>query len=78
MRQLKITKSITNRDTGTLEKYLQDIAKEKLVTPEEEVELAQRIKAGDQQALNQLVRANLRFVVSVPNSIKTKVCRFRI
>ena len=65
MRQLKITKSITNRDTGTLEKYLQDIAKEKLVTPEEEVELAQRIKAGDQQALNQLVRANLRFVVSV-------------
>ncbi len=65
MKQLKITKSITNRDAGTLEKYLQDIAKEPLVTPEEEVELAQRIKAGDRKALDQLVRANLRFVVSV-------------
>ena len=65
MKQLKITKSITNRDAGTLEKYLQDIAKESLVTPEEEVELAQRIKAGDQQALDRLVKANLRFVVSV-------------
>ncbi|MCR4849372.1 MAG: RNA polymerase sigma factor RpoD/SigA [Bacteroidales bacterium] len=65
MKQLKITKSITNRDAGTLEKYLQDIAKESLVTPEEEVELAQRIKAGDQQALERLVKANLRFVVSV-------------
>ena len=65
MKQLKISKSITNRDAGTLEKYLQDIAKERLVTPEEEVELSQRIKAGDQEALNQLVRANLRFVVSV-------------
>ena len=65
MNQLKISKSITNRDAGTLEKYLQDIAKESLVTPEEEVELAQRIKAGDQQALDRLVRANLRFVVSV-------------
>lgn len=65
MKQLKISKSITNRDAGTLEKYLQDIAKERLVTPEEEVELAQRIKAGDSRALDQLVRANLRFVVSV-------------
>ncbi|MBR6878897.1 MAG: RNA polymerase sigma factor RpoD/SigA [Bacteroidales bacterium] len=65
MKQLKITKSITNRDAGTLEKYLQDIAKERLVTPEEEVELAQRIKAGDAKALDLLVRANLRFVVSV-------------
>lgn len=65
MKQLKITKSITNRDAGTLEKYLQDIAKESLITAEEEVELAQRIKAGDQQALDRLVRANLRFVVSV-------------
>ena len=65
MKQLKITKSITNRDAGTLEKYLQDIAKEPLVTPEEEGELAQRIKAGDRMALDQLVRANLRFVVSV-------------
>ena len=65
MKQLKISKSITNRDAGTLEKYLQDIAKERLITPEEEVELSRRIKAGDQDALNQLVRANLRFVVSV-------------
>lgn len=65
MKQLKISKSITNRDAGTLEKYLQDIAKEKLITPEEEVELSRRIKEGDQEALNQLVRANLRFVVSV-------------
>ncbi len=65
MKQLKISKSITNRDAGTLEKYLQDIAKEKLITPEEEVELSRRIKSGDQAALSQLVRANLRFVVSV-------------
>ncbi|MBR6846744.1 MAG: RNA polymerase sigma factor RpoD/SigA [Bacteroidales bacterium] len=65
MKQLKITKSITNRDVGTLEKYLQDIAKESLITPEEEVELAQRIKEGDQRALDRLVKANLRFVVSV-------------
>ena len=65
MKQLKITKSITNRDVGTLEKYLQDIAKESLISPDEEVELAQRIKEGDQQALDRLVKANLRFVVSV-------------
>ena len=65
MKQLKISKSITNRDAGTLEKYLQDIAKERLITPEEEVELSRRIKAGDKEALDQLVRANLRFVVSV-------------
>ena len=65
MKQLKIAKSITNRDAGTLEKYLQDIAKERLITPEEEVELSRRIKSGDQEALNQLVKANLRFVVSV-------------
>jgi RNA polymerase primary sigma factor len=65
MRQLKISKQITQRDTGTLDKYLSDIAKERLLTADEEVELAQRIKDGDQVALDRLVRANLRFVVSV-------------
>jgi RNA polymerase primary sigma factor len=64
MRQLKISKQITDRGSG-LDRYLADIAKEELLTPEEEVELAQRIKAGDQAALDRLVRANLRFVVSV-------------
>ncbi len=65
MRQLKISKSITNREQGALDKYLADIAKEPMITPEEEVELAQKIKMGDQIALDKLVRANLRFVVSV-------------
>lgn len=65
MRQLKISKSITNRETASLDKYLQDIGREELITAEEEVELARRIKAGDQLALEKLVRANLRFVVSV-------------
>ncbi|MCX6272037.1 MAG: RNA polymerase sigma factor RpoD/SigA [Bacteroidetes bacterium] len=65
MRQLKITKSITNRETASLDKYLQEIGKEELITAEEEVELARRIKAGDQQALEKLTKANLRFVVSV-------------
>ncbi len=65
MRQLKITKSITNRESASLDKYLQEIGKEELITVEEEVELAQRIKKGDQQALEKLTRANLRFVVSV-------------
>ena len=65
MKQLKISKTITRRDVGTLDKYLQDIAKEPLISPEEEVLLAQRIKMGDQVALDKLVRANLRFVVSV-------------
>ncbi len=65
MRQLKITKSITNRETASLDKYLQDIGKEELITAEEEVELARKIKAGDQLALEKLTRANLRFVVSV-------------
>ena len=65
MRQLKITKSITNRESASLDKYLQEIGREELVSPEEEVELAQRIRKGDQEALEKLTRANLRFVVSV-------------
>ncbi|MUU77889.1 sigma-70 family RNA polymerase sigma factor [Winogradskyella endarachnes] len=65
MRQLKITKQVTNRETASLDKYLQEIGKVDLITADEEVELAQRIKAGDQLALEQLTKANLRFVVSV-------------
>ena len=65
MRQLKITKSITNRESAALEKYLQEISKETMISAEEEVELAQRIKKGDQKALERLTKANLRFVVSV-------------
>jgi RNA polymerase primary sigma factor len=65
MRQLKITKSITNRESQSLDKYLQDIGREELITAEEEVELARKIKQGDQRALEKLTRANLRFVVSV-------------
>ncbi len=65
MRQLKITKSITNRETASLDKYLQDIGKEDMITADQEVELAQKIKAGDQKALERMVNANLRFVVSV-------------
>ncbi len=65
MRQLKITKSITNRESASLDKYLQEIGREELISPSEEVELAQRIKQGDQKALDKLTRANLRFVVSV-------------
>jgi len=65
MRQLKITKSITNRESQSLEKYLQEIGKVELITPEEEVKLAIRIKQGDQRALDKLTKANLRFVVSV-------------
>jgi RNA polymerase primary sigma factor len=65
MRQLKISKSITNRTSQSLEKYLQEIGKEDLVSTDEEVELAQRIRQGDQKALDKLTRANLRFVVSV-------------
>ncbi len=65
MRQLKITKSITNRESRSLDKYLQEIGKEELINAEEEVELARRIKQGDQIALEKLTRANLRFVVSV-------------
>ena len=65
MRQLKITKSITNRESQSLEKYLQEIGKVDLLTPEDEVDLAQRIRQGDQIALERLTKANLRFVVSV-------------
>lgn len=65
MRQLKITKSITNRETASLDKYLQEIGREELITADQEVLLAQRIKLGDQEALEKLVKANLRFVVSV-------------
>ncbi|MCK9160520.1 MAG: RNA polymerase sigma factor RpoD/SigA [Bacteroidaceae bacterium] len=65
MRQLKITKSITNRESASLDKYLQEIGRESLISVEEEVELAQRIRKGDAAALEKLTRANLRFVVSV-------------
>lgn len=65
MRQLKINKSITNRENASLDKYLTDIGREDLITADEEVKLAQRIKEGDERALNKLVKANLRFVVSV-------------
>jgi RNA polymerase primary sigma factor len=65
MRQIKITTQITNRDSQSIEKYLQEIAKLDLVTPEEEVELARKIRLGDESALEKMVRSNLRFVVSV-------------
>ena len=65
MRQLKITKSITNRESASLDKYLQEIGREELISVSEEVELAQKIKKGDKAALEKLIKANLRFVVSV-------------
>jgi RNA polymerase primary sigma factor len=65
MRQLKISKSITNRESASLDKYLQEISREPMITVEEEVQLAQRIRQGDHRALEKLTRANLRFVVSV-------------
>ena len=72
MRQLKITKSITNRESASLDKYLQEIGREDLISVEEEVELAQRIKKGDRVALEKLTRANLRFVVSVAKQYQIK------
>ena len=72
MRQLKITKSITNRESASLDKYLQEIGREDLITVEEEVELAQAIKKGDRAALEKLTRANLRFVVSVAKQYQNK------
>ena len=72
MRQFKITKSITDRRTDSLDKYLQEISKEEMVTPEEEVELAKRIHAGDADAADRLVRANLRFVVSVAKQYQNR------
>src|SRR5690349_21196741 len=65
LRQLKISRSITNRESESLEKYLQEISRVEMVSPEEEVRLARQIKAGDQKALDKLTKANLRFVVSV-------------
>ena len=65
MRQLKITKQVTNRETASLDKYLQEIGRLELLTADQEVELAQKIKSGDMKALERLTKANLRFVVSV-------------
>ena len=65
MRQLKITQQITKRESRSLEKYLQEVSREGMITADEEVELAQRIKEGDEVALDKLVRSNLRFVISV-------------
>ena len=73
MRQLKISKSITNRESASLDKYLQEIGKEEMISAEEEVELAQAIKRGDQKALERLTRANLRFVVSVAKQYQNQV-----
>ena len=72
MRQLKITKSITNRETESLDKYLQDIGREELITADEEVQLAQKIKAGDKTALEKLVKANLRLLFPLQNNIRTR------
>ena len=72
MRQLKITKQVTNRETASLDKYLQEIGKVDLITAEEEVELAQRIKAGDQVALEKLTKPICVLLFQWPSNIKTK------
>ena len=72
MRQLKISKSITNRESASLDKYLQEIGHEELLTTDQEVELAQRIRKGDKRALERLTKANLRFVVSVAKQYQTQ------
>ena len=73
MRQLKIAKQVTNRETASLDKYLQEIGRVDLITADEEVELAKRIKEGDRQALERLTKANLRFVVSVSKQYLTQI-----
>ena len=78
MRQLKITKQVTNRETASLDKYLQEIGKVELITADEEVELAQRIRNGDRAALEKLIKANLRFVVSVSKQYQNQGYLFRI
>ncbi|MAZ72549.1 MAG: RNA polymerase subunit sigma [Flavobacteriaceae bacterium] len=75
MRQLKITKQVTNRETKSLNSYLQDVSKIDMITAEEEVELAQRIRAGDQRALDKLTRSNLRFVISVAKQYQNQGLR---
>jgi RNA polymerase primary sigma factor len=72
MRQLKITNSITNRDNETLDRYLQDISKEEMMTADEEVQIAHKVKQGDQKAIEKLVKANLRFVVSAAKQYQNK------
>ena len=72
MRQLKIAKQVTNRETASLDKYLQEIGRVDLISADEEVELAKRIKTGDRQALERLTKANLRFVVSVSKISKSR------
>ena len=82
MRQLKISKSITNRESASLDKYLQEIGHEDLLTVDEEVELAQRIRKGDRKALEKLTKANLRFVVSAKSNncifVYSRLCKITI
>ena len=77
MRQLKITKQVTNRETASLDKYLQEIGKVELITADEEVELAQRIRQGDMAALEKLTKANLRLLAAYTGSIRRTDGSFR-